>query len=220
MEKISVKKLIEFRGKTGNWKKKYVEKLIAPKEKKAIDKKGGDYWISSTSAISKSFKENDNQIIKDRIAELDKKLRDSEYNNKGMCRDNITALRNYLDFDFNNWKPSSDISFLKHPNSILSIRDIPIEVKPNCIFSTENNEIGAIWLIGQKAGFSDADRGMYAEALYRSLNELYSKNNTIASEYCLAVDIVSNKTISYSQLKQNEIPAILRPTINELIKLI
>ena len=223
MEKVSIKNLIEFRGKTGSWKKRFVKKLFTPKPKKlegSNPSTGGNYWQFSIWAIVNSFKADDLQIIKDKIVEVEEKLNDNDYSQKGMCRDNIAALRNFESFKFRKWRLSGEVSFLKHPTSILNIRDIPIKVTPHCIFVNEDKEMGAIWLIGQKKGFSDGERGMYVDALYRGLKEMYSDDYTINPEYCLAVDIVNNKTISYAQLQQGDFPKLLRSTINEIVKLL
>lgn len=136
-----------------------------------------------------------------------------------MCVDNIAALSNFETYDLDKWKPSKKISFLEHPTSILSIRDIPVKITPNSVFVTDDNEVGAIWLMGQKKGFSDAERGMYADALFLDLNKRYSKKYTVIPKYCIAVDIVQNKILRYTQLDKGKVPTILKPTINEIIKL-
>jgi len=55
MEKVTVKNLIEFRGKNQRTKITFVHNLKKEK-KKSEDDSGGDYWISCLSAIRNSFR--------------------------------------------------------------------------------------------------------------------------------------------------------------------
>lgn len=106
MKKLSVKSIVEFRGKTEKGKKKFATDLKLNKEKNSTEG-GGDYWVSSLSAISNSCKSNDLQFINDKMDELKEKFENTEYKKtKTMYQRNIDILYNYEDFDLKKWRPS------------------------------------------------------------------------------------------------------------------
>lgn len=224
MNSITIIDLIRFRNKKNDSSKKtFLAKILAPKVKKADSESktgGGNHWQFSLCAINKSFVEDNRQIITDKIVEVERKRNDITYHKKGMCDDNLYVLKQFEHFDFNQWKPTKEITFLKHQSSVLNINGLPIMITPRSIFRTNKNEIGAIWLMGKKSGLNDQERGMYTEALFMALKERYDNQYTVNPDYCLAVDFISNKSISYSQLQKDNIPKVLKPTIDEIIKLI
>ena len=62
MQALSIKKIVEFRGKSDRSKKTFALALKRDKLKPETDG-GGDYWISCLSAISNSYKANDIESI-------------------------------------------------------------------------------------------------------------------------------------------------------------
>ncbi|WP_438969510.1 hypothetical protein, partial [Nonlabens sp.] len=74
MKKVTVKNLIEFRGKNKRTKLTFVHNLKKEK-KKSEESSGGDYWISCLSAIRNSFKENDETLLDEKIELLREKIR-------------------------------------------------------------------------------------------------------------------------------------------------
>ena len=70
MNELTIKNIVNFRTKSDRSKKTFALNLKLEKERKAIDEGGGDYWISSLSAISNAYKLDDIQPIYDKIDEL------------------------------------------------------------------------------------------------------------------------------------------------------
>lgn len=223
MNRISISQLIEFRNrKSDNSKKGFLARILAPKPVKADGEKagsGGHHWSSSLSAITHSFKDNDPQVIKNKIVELKAKLNDPTFSKKDMCLDNIKVLTHFENFDFSQWRPDGEITVLKNQNSILNIKGLPIKITPRSIYLTEKNEVGAIWLMGTKKGLSNQERGMFADALYMDMKNRYNRQYKVNSDYCLAIDMISNVAMSYTQLKESRIPRILKPTVDEVLEL-
>ena len=180
MKKLSIKKIIEFRGKSKNGKKNFAASLKQDKIN-ANTEGGGDYWVSCLSAISNSFKLDDVNLIIDKKNELKEKYEETELKRtKLMYSRNISILSKFEDINFDKWKPIKKIKFLKKrkENSIISIRGMSIDVNPHHIFTYQKNgieEIGAIWFIAKLYGFKKDELGMFTEALYRYLKVHYSK---------------------------------------------
>ena len=77
MKKITVKNLIEFRGKKEKSKLTFINNL--KKEKKKSEKgDSGDYWISALSAVRNTFKFNDERLLDEKIEELNEKIKLTE----------------------------------------------------------------------------------------------------------------------------------------------
>lgn len=223
MRKLSIKNIIEFRRKSYSGKQKFSADVKLDAEKNNIES-GGDYWITSLSAISNSYKQNDLQYINDKIYELEEKLENSEYDRtKTMYKRNIAILYSFEDIDFKKWRPSNKITFIKkhNPNSVISIKGLQVQATPHHVLTYQKNgdkEIGAIWFIAKLGGYKKDELGMFADILYRYLKINFSKDYTLNPKYCIAVDVVNNFDVKYSQIEEAEIPAILIPTIDEIRK--
>lgn len=129
MKKLSIKNIIDFSRKTYRGKKTLINNLKIIKKPSLSG--GGDYWISSTSAMGNAFKNNDNQLINEKIDHLLEEHEITPYKiTRDMYQRNIRILKNYKDFDFSEWQPSNDIVFLPKPRakSILSVKSLPIQV--------------------------------------------------------------------------------------------
>lgn len=224
MKKLSIKDIIDFRRKSERSRITFVNNLKLDKEK-TNSESGGDYWITSLSAISSSYKSGNKQLINEKIEELKEKLDKTNYKiTKTMYRRNIDILLNYNDFDFKRWKPSKfDIKKKQKEDSILNIKGVEIKVNPHHVFTfgkNDNAEIGAIWFIAKLGGFEEDELGMFTEILYKYLKHNFSINYIISPKYCLAVDVVNGFDVSYSQIQKTEVPKLLTSTINDIIKLI
>lgn len=223
MKKLSIKDIIEFRRRSDRSKKTFATNIQLEKEKASPDG-GGDYWISSISAISKSFKLNDNRFIDERRAELEQKFDKTDFQRtKTMYKRNIDILYIFEDFDFAKLKPEK-FSFLKKhkKDSILPIRGLDFKVTPSHLFtysSDEIDEIGAIWFVAKLDGFRKEELGMFVDILYRYLKIHYSKDYTISPKYCIAVDVVNKFSVTYQQLEIGEIDDIFLKTVDEFKKL-
>lgn len=225
MKKISIKDVVDFRRKSPRSKQSFALNLKLSKEK-ANTKGGGNYWISATTAVSKSYKISDIQPIIDKKDKLAEKHEETNYRGtKVMYKRNIEILNTFEKFDFDKWRPSKEIKFLrKHKDySVLTINGLDIQVEPNHIFSLKKDnieEIGAIWFIAKLDGLKKEELGMFTDILYRYLHLYYSEKYTISPQYCIAVDLVNGFDINYLQLKKGKIEKILDSTINEIRKLI
>lgn len=224
MREITIRGLIAYRHKFDAGKRKFANDLDFDLEKKDDDGSGGNYWICCTSAIVNCFKTNNLQFIIDKIDELEYKFEQSDNDRtKIMYKRNLSILYNYEAFDFSNLKPIPRLTFLKKhkEDSILNVSGLKIKVTPDCVFSfvsDNNNEIGAIWFIAKLGGYDDDELGMFTDILYRYLNQVYSKSHTINPKYCIAVDIVKNNIVNFSNIQKEEVIAIFDSTIADVIK--
>ena len=62
MKELSIKDIIDFRGKSDRSKKTFATNLKLETEKNETEG-GGDYWVSCLSTISNSYKDNDSSLI-------------------------------------------------------------------------------------------------------------------------------------------------------------
>lgn len=224
MKNLSVKNIIEFRAKSEKSKKRFAADLKIDVEKVKAEG-GGDYWISSVSAISNTYKKYDSQIIKDKIYEIENKLESTEHKHtKIQFKRNIDLLYKYEDFDFKRWQPSKKITIVRKQNAnlLITVKGLQIQVKPHHVFSFKKNdseEVGAIWFIAKLGGFKKEELGIYTDLLYRYLKANFSKDYTLNPKYCLAIDVANCSSVNYSQIESAEVHAILIATLDEINKL-
>lgn len=224
MKKLSIKKIIEFRRKSDRSKKTFAQNLKLERDRKESDG-GGDYWVSSLSAISNSYKRNNLQFIRDKVYELEEKFENTDFQRtKTMYSRNIDILYKYEVFDFKILKPNEQITYIKKHKSdfVLTIQGLPIEAVPHHVFSYQDEdikEIGAIWFIAKLDGYREVELGMFTDILYRYLKINFSKDYTLNPRYCIAVDVVNNFAVNYYQIEKGEVPSILDKTIDEIKKI-
>lgn len=221
MKKLTIKKIIEFKLKSVTRKKSFAQNL--KKNKEIVESEGGgDYWISSVSAICNSYKQNDTQPINTKKEELEEKVEKTEIKKtKAMYKRNLDILYNYEDFDFKSIKPSRKLSFLKKhkADSILTIKGFQIQVSPQHVFSFKNSnseEVGAIWFIAKLNGFENNDLAMFTDVLYRYLKIHFTRDFTINSKYCIAVDVYNRTNVSYAEIESKVVTSRLATTLDEL----
>jgi len=219
IDKLPVKKLVEFRRLSKIRKATFVNRLNVG-EKSTSDSGGGNYWVRSISAISNAFKESDNSYITDKIEEVTN-LYDlnQRTQTKTMYKRNIDILDKYKDFDFTLWRPSADLKFLSKPHSILEMNGLPVQILPNHIFSygeKNNQSIGAIWFVVWQDGFKSNDLGIYSETLFRYLSSYFSKDYIINPAACITVDITNMKSINYNEILNGEIQSMLDDTMKSI----
>jgi hypothetical protein len=223
MKKVTVKNLIEFRGKNERTKITFVHNLKKEK-KKSDDDSGGDYWISCLSAIRNSFRFDDMGLLDEKIDLLLDKIKVSDIKRiKNQFQRNIDILNSFKEYDFQNLKPDTDIEILKQTKAkhLLDINGLPIEAKPCHIYTfskNNSNEIGGVWFVAQLSGFKESELGMFADLMYRYLDKHYSKDFYVNPEYCIAVDLYKGEEVSYSDIKSGKIPILIDSTIDELKK--
>lgn len=229
MQKIRVKELVEFRRKsTERGKRNFAHKLKTrlPKEKKESDDEGGgDYWITSTSCIYQVIKQDDIDLIDDKIVILSERMQATEDKRvKLMYQRNIDILTSFKDFNYRELLPPKDFKIEKIPGgkTTIMMKQFPIAVMPQIVFSFQRKgkkEVGAIWIIPQKDGFKKPELGMFCEMLYRFVNENYSEHFQISPDYCVAVDTYNGQKITYSDLVSGDISHLIETTLEEIDKL-
>lgn len=218
IEKLPVKKIIEFRRLSKTRKATFTNNLKVIK--KSVSGDGGNYWVRSVSAISKAFKENNNSIIIDKIEEITNLHNlNQRSQTKTMYQRNIDILDKFKNFDFTQWRPASNLNFLSKPNSVLEMNGLPIQILPNHIYSygvKNNQSIGGIWFIIWQDGFKQSDLGIYSETLFRYLSSYFSEKYTINPAACLIVDLTNKQSISYNKIIKGSIPSILDDTMKSV----
>ena len=224
MKKLSIKEIVEFRGKLDRAKKNFASTIQLDKPKEEADG-GGDYWITSLSAVSNSYRLNDLGIIKDKIDELEEKYEATDFKRtKTMYKRNIDILYSFEDFDFKKWRPSKNLKFVKkhRTGAVLTIKGLQLQINPHHVFTfgkDDAKEIGAIWFIAKIGGYGKEELGMFTDILHRYLKNNFGKEFDINPKYCIAVDVVENFAVKYDQIENEEVPAILSLTIDEIKKL-
>lgn len=219
MEKVRIKDLIEFRKKKDGPRRTLVNNLKKVKKKK---ESGGDYWITSLSAISNSFKYNDTKFLQKKIDDLLGKVSaTTNSRTKGQYQKNIDILIGFKDFDLDQIRPDVELKFHKKPTnkSIININGIPVQAWPHHVFSfsvDKSNEIGAVWFVNKLDGFDKNELGMFADIMYRYLNVHYSENFYVNPEYCIAIDVGNGQETSYKDILDGNIPILIDRIIEEL----
>jgi len=221
MKKISINNIIKFRKRSDKTRKSFLSSLDKESTTKTNDT-GGNYWVRSLSAMSKSFKFNNTEPIKEKIAEiLELFTPNLTKQTKDMYQRNLNILYNYEDFEFSNWIPeNSEIISKYKKKSIIYIDTIPVQITPSQIYSfTKNNQkyIGAIWFVAKLDGYKKEELGMFAEALFIYLNNNFDTTYEISLKNCLVVDVIEQQEINYKMLVDKKIPAVLNTTL-DLIK--
>lgn len=224
MKKLSIKELIEFRRKSDRAKKTFIENIKSNKIETPMEG-GGNYWITSLSAICNSYKSNDLGLIDEKIDELQAKLSNTKYPiTRTMYQRNIAALQKYKSMDIKKVRPSEKLSFLKKStsNPLLTIKGLQIEARPSHIYAygrKGEEKIGAVWFTAKINGYQIEEVGMFCDMLYTFLKQNYSKKYELIPNYCIAIDILSGHITDYSLIQRDYIPPLLTSTINEINKL-
>jgi hypothetical protein len=226
MEKIRIKELVKFRRKSERARITFVNNLKLNQALENDSSAGGDYWISCLSAIANTFKHDDVELLNEKIDLLIEKIKVTQDKRiKDEFQRNIDVLYNFGDFNFKELKPNVELTYLKKPTnkSILDIKGLPIQAKPDHVFAFSINnseEIGAIWFIAHLDGFDRGELGMFVDILYRYLNKHYAKDFFVNTSYCIAVDVNKAQRVRYKDIEEGKIPKLLDQTIEEIKKLL
>lgn len=226
MEKIRIKELIKFRRKSGQAKITLVNNLKLNQALENDSSSGGDYWISCLSAIANTFKHDNAELLSEKIDLLIEKIKITQDKRiKDEFQRNLDVLYNFRDFDFQELKPNAKLKYLKKSTdkSIVDIKGLPIQAKPDHVFSFSINnseQIGAVWFISQLNGFDKGELGMFVDILYRYLDKHYSKDFFVNTHYCIAVDVNKAQRVNYKDIEEGKIPRLLEQTIDDIKKLL
>lgn len=222
MKKITVDNLIEFRRKKSDSTKFTVLHKSQKEKIKVPGETGGHYWVCCISAANSVFKNDDKKYLNIKINELRKRIEETEHEvSKNRWQQSINMITNLHEFDFESLKPSSDITFIKKPSdrSILKINELSIEAEPNHVFSFKNadfEEIGAVWFIAKKDGFSKSELAMFCDITYRYLTINFSEKFKINPRFCIAVDLFNGQEVNYKQFIDGEINYLLDIAIEDV----
>ncbi len=223
MKKLSVKNIIEFRNRSIKTRLGFLNSLQKEKEKKNPDEGGGgDYWVSCLSAINNVFFSNNKALLDEKIDQLIDKIEETDFKGtKDRWQANIDILHSFQEFDYDSIKPNSELTYHKKPDAIavLTIQGIPVEAKPQFVFSFTNKkvqEIGAVWFIIKKGGYKESELGIFSDMIYRYLTRNHSENFAVNTNYCIAVDVYNSRFVSYSNLINGDIAFLLDSTIDEI----
>lgn len=221
MKNISIKDLVDFRRKSTKSKMTFVYNLGL--DKKMVDGSGGDYWISSISTLSNIFRYNDSSLLDEKIEILLEKIESTTRQpTVSMYQRNINILNGFTDFEIQSIKPTADLNYIKksESRSLIDINGLQIKATPNHVYSfNSEKEIGAVWYVAKLHGFNKFELGMFADMLYRYLLLHFSKDYFINPTYCVAIDAIKANKISYEEINNGKIPAILDKTVDEIKRL-
>ncbi|RVU02373.1 hypothetical protein EOD41_00075 [Mucilaginibacter limnophilus] len=219
LNKLTVKKIVEFNRLSEKRRSTFINQLKTPPKPK-IDESGGDYWVTGLSALGTAFKQNDNNIIKERIEPLAGKYKAANNNrNRNQFKRNLDILINYQDFDFSTLRPSTDLKFPTKSKEPLNINNTSLHVLPQHVFTYKVNDeptVGAIWFVAWIDKFALSDLGIYSESLFKHLNQVYSNRYKVDPTYCLTVDALSMSKVSYDSVLSGKISSLLEPSIDTL----
>lgn len=226
MEIIRIKELIKFRRKSERARITQVNNLKLKKALENDSSSGGDYWRSCLSAIANAFKYDDIELLNEKIDLLIEKIKATQVKRiKDQFQRNIDVLYNFGEFDFQGLKPDAELKYLKKPTnkSILDIKGLPIQAKPDHVFTfsiNNSNEIGAVWFIAQLDGFDKGELGMFVDILYRYLDKHYSKDYFVNTSYCIAIDVNKAQRLKYKDIEERKIPILLEQTVDDIKNLL
>jgi hypothetical protein len=220
---LTIKKLVDFRKLSERSQLTFANNLKIPiKPKVNEDESGGNYWIRSTSGVSTAFKENDTDVIRERIEALQT---DYESNDNRLTRimyeRNLDILYKYEDFDFSIWYPTPSLNFISKTRESLTIKDIPLKIFPHHVFSygdKESPKVGAILFVTSIDGYELEDLGIFSEAVFKYLTEQHSKKYEVDPKFCLTVNTATLQAATYQQILDGKIKSQFVNTINTLKK--
>ncbi|WP_314244721.1 hypothetical protein [Empedobacter tilapiae] len=225
MKKIRIHDLVDFNKKSERSKITQVNnfKKEIPEGEKDKKDSGGDYWISCNSALIKYFKTEDSKVLNHKIDHLKSMIDNTpKKQTKDRFNSNIDRISNFIPFNIKEIKPSEEIKILKKDQKYpkLKINDLTIEVKPDIIYTFNDDEIGSVWFITKKGGFKSNELAMFCDITFRYLNKIYSEKHDINTDFVTVVDVFNTSYMTYSQIKDGEIISPLNNTIEEFKKLL
>ncbi|RRT90073.1 hypothetical protein [Empedobacter falsenii] len=225
MKKIRIHDLVNFNKKSERSKITQVNnfKKEIPEVEKNKKDSGGDYWISCNSALIKYFKTEDTKVLNHKIEHLKSMIDNTpRKQTKDRFNSNIDRINNFISFNIKEIKPSEEIKILKKEEKYpkLKINDLTIEVKPDIIYSFNDDEIGSVWFITKKGGFKSNELAMFCDINFRYLTKVYSEKHNINTDFVTVIDVFNTSYMTYSQIKDGEIISPLNNTIEEFKKLL
>jgi len=222
MKALSIKKIIEYNSFSTKRRATMVGKLQI--ESIFSNNNSRDYWHRSLSAIRRAFKTNDYQILTDRIDSIsDDYSKTSVRTTKLMYERNNLILRNFLQFDYNKLLPQKKVRFISQNSDVsaINVNNIQLKIHGDDLFTYKIDETeyaGAVWFVASKNGYKNDELAIFVDALYRMLKDNLSDNYDINTDYCLVMDAMKMKIISYSQIKSNNPKSKLDTLVSEIFE--
>lgn len=130
---------------------------------------------------------------------------------------NIEIIQNFNSFNIKEIKPYQEISILKKEEKYpkIKIENLTIEVKPDVIFSFNENKIGSVWFLTKKGGFNSNELAMFSDILFRYINKTYSNKYEIIFDNLIVVDVFNSSYLTYNQVNEGEIKSPLIDVIKD-----
>lgn len=221
--KIKIKELIEFKDYGQRKKNNFITRLrlpIAVAEDK--EKSGGDYWVRGISSILAACKEDSNEKIIQKIADIESDKNIVTHRGTLQKYDrNLKILNSFLEFNFSDLFPENykilDKTVKK--GEIIVQNNFEIKVQISIPFTFEVGEVtkvGAIWFVAIKNGYKRSQLGIFAELAFNFLSSNYSESYEVCPENILIVDAYSTRSVRYSMLQSGEISSELQSTLSEI----
>jgi hypothetical protein len=224
MKKVTVKNLIDFRLKSDKSKKTFVSNIKIEKVLSSESDSGGNYWVTSLSAIGNSYRHNDLNLLNSKIEELREKIASSEFEKtKNQFQRNIEILERIKDIDLQDLKPDSKVQYLKQPKSesIIDLGGLPIQANPRFIFTYDgknDKEVGGIWFVAKLEPYTKEELGMYCEVIFEHLSKTKSKDYFVNPAYCICLDASSGAAVTYQDIIDGNARSLISSTIEEFKK--
>jgi NAD-dependent dihydropyrimidine dehydrogenase PreA subunit len=226
LNRIRVIDLVAFSKLSERRQSTFANNLKIPKKPKSDEdeSEARNYWHRCLTGISTASKQNDNDVIKERIESLldvyepcEKKLV------RLMYKRNLEILKKYEEFNFVIWYPTMAFKFVSKNKAPLTIKDIPLEVRPQHVFTfgkKETPSFGGIFFVASVQGYRTNDLGIISEAVFKHLREQYPEPYYIDPNYCIAVDVSSMELVRYQEILVGKIPSLLQTLADKLSKLL
>lgn len=223
MQKLNAKKLIEFKGMSDKRKQTFANNLKKPpKPKDEKEGGGGDYWVSTTSALCHAWEDNDNQFIEDKIEQLSEMLETEQRRIVRLrLQQNISMLTEYIEYDFSQIRLKNLFNVKRVPpkTAPLLIKDLFVLALPNLVFNFKNKgetEAGVIWFAAYKDGYKTEELSVFAELAYRYASSHFRKKFIVNPSACIVVDVKTGIVHRYLDALKQKPSGYIVPILNDI----
>lgn len=224
MKSLTIGNVVDFKNRSKNSQITLLKKLNNPKDPEE-KQESGHYWISALSAIKNALKMDDALLIQEKINVLEDKLESEEKHiNKIRWQKNIDMLNRFENYDFSKFQPKVSFSVLKGLDQKLPllIQGLSVKLSPDYVVSFEEGgikKIGAAMFVGRTKKFNRDDLAIFNDALYRYLCKNKPDSYEVSKELCGVIDVITMKSIRYSDIANTNGTLLLEDTLKEIKKL-
>ncbi len=96
---------------------------------------------------------------------------------------------------------------------------VELQIPPSHQDRFDYAERMAIWFVAKLNGYDTTELDMFTDIIYRYLNKYFSDKYYINKSFCVEVDVVSGRKVTYSSLEDESVPMLLEETISEINRL-